>query len=514
MKKVNLPVAVKAKLLELEKNAGRKLSVLKHYKENYYIYSYANVMDESINKQRSITRYVGIIRPDGTFVPPRRKEAIILSNGENLEKDVKRSIEKLRETYKSITVVPMGNKFYIYNTEFPERPGYLGFIEPNGNFLPYDSPSKVTGLLDDTDSKILRCLSMNARMSMKRIASIAHTNVYTVRNRKIALEKMYGIRYMAEVDWHELDYNEYICFVKFEGVIPSAESLRSALSKEPRVQMAALTKGNYDLMIYFVAKNNDDITTALYLLRQGLLKEYKALWYLTPYNNYYGYIPLRDEFFDLVEEDKVWHREKEEPRKPRNKMTYSEYVTLRELNTNGDSEFTEIAGRFHLKPYNIQYAYRALKDKYKFLSRITLTLHNLPLKYNAVLIMKIKDMAAFQDTRKNLMLNVIEEKIPSNKYITEGDISSPYSVIFIAPIFSDNDLAVLRKSITDEVKGIELEDMIVTEVIVGRLCYRLFDNMYSMQYKPLVEKYKLKTYDHMILYDKETSYITGEPTVE
>ncbi|MCL4390963.1 hypothetical protein M1578_02065, partial [Candidatus Marsarchaeota archaeon] len=263
------------------------------------------------------------------------------------------------------------------------------------------------------------------------------------------------------------------------------------------------TKGPYDLVIYLLANDSNDATINIYNLRKGSLKEYKSTWYMGPYNNYYGYVPLRDEFFDIIEETKVWERSSEEPTKPKGKMTVTEYTVLRDMNTNGMSTFSDIAERFKLKPQNVRYAYYALKEKYKYLTRITASLANAEFKYLAMIIMKINNMSAFQDTRKNLMLNVVEEAYPTNKYALEGDISTPDGVIFIAPIYREGNLDMLKNNLLNTVRGITLEDLVVEEILIGRLSYRLFDNMYSMQYKPLVEKYRIKTYKGLINYDTE-----------
>ena len=64
-----------------------------------------------------------------------------------------------------------------------------------------------------------------------------------------------------------------------------------------------------------------------------------------------------------------------------------------------------------------------------------------------------------------------------------------------------------------EARTFKSEEMIMTDVIVGRLCYRLFDNMYSTQYKPLVERYKVKTYRKRVIYDKDLSEKENEEIV-
>ncbi|MEM0144124.1 MAG: hypothetical protein QXL94_09355 [Candidatus Parvarchaeum sp.] len=93
--------------------------------------------------------------------------------------------------------------------------------------------------------------------------------------------------------------------------------------------------------------------------------------------------------------------------------------------------------------------------------------------------------------------------MPSSKYLLEGDIDSPDGVIFFAPIYKEGDMPILIKDLEENVKGIEIKSVIMFETFIGRLCYRLFDNMYSLQYKPLVERYKTKTYKGLINYDKE-----------
>jgi hypothetical protein len=112
------------------------------------------------------------------------------------------------------------------------------------------------------------------------------------------------------------------------------------------------------------------------------------------------------------------------------------------------------------------------------------------------------------------MFNVIEEKYPINKYIFGGDISLPSGFMFIAPVYSEGNLDYLRKDLITNVRGIGIDDLIITQVVVGRLCYRLFDNMYSMQYKPLVEKYKVRTYQGRITYDKEAFEREEELTID
>jgi hypothetical protein len=69
-----------------------------------------------------------------------------------------------------------------------------------------------------------------------------------------------------------------------------------------------------------------------------------------------------------------------------------------------------------------------------------------------------------------------------------GNIESPDGVMYIAPIFKDGDLEAITRDLTNTVEGIELHSLIVSDVIVGELCYRRFDNLYSSQYLSLVKR--------------------------
>ncbi|MEM0144125.1 MAG: hypothetical protein QXL94_09360 [Candidatus Parvarchaeum sp.] len=509
MKREELPEKVRDRLSKIEAELGIRASVLRVYKGFFYAYSYENAISKSTGKSKSIVRYIGKLDANGSFMPVKSKPGKASLQEAAINPSLNAAIEGLRQRYIRIAISKERGAYNIYDVHDAKEPRYICTLDADGREI--ESPGTETeqaeeskqNNLDKIDMTILRCLSMNAKMPLNKIAKLAGTTTASVFYRKRALEKEYEIRYFAEADLYELKYSMYMCFIKFEENVPSAEALRIAFSKEPTVQLVLLTKGDYDVILYMLAKSSNDITNVIFRLRRGMLIDYKAQWYLTTYNDYYGYVPLRDEFFDLIEEEQVWQKSKDEPRKPKDKITYTEYIVLRELNTNGDSEFSEIAERYKLKPQAVQYAYHALKEKYKFITRMTMSMNNLPVKYNAVLFMNIKDMKAFQETRKNLMLNVIEEYVPSSKYLLEGDIELPYGVIFFAPIYKESEFSSLTNDLIDNVKGIEVRNAIITEVVIGRLCYRLFDNMYSMQYKRLVETYKLRTYKGLINYDDE-----------
>ncbi len=509
MKREKLPKPVLQVIEDLEKKYGKGIAATNARNGNFYLYYNTSKTDKGTGRKTRFAKYLGKVSAEGRFEHPRHLDATAVINLDTrMNKEVKETLEKLRKEYTSVGVVFMNNRFNAYNMGLINRPEYIGWIDDDGTFYEHEKTNEDIKVeaegLDKADVAILKCLSMNSRLPISGIANIAGIDVDEARRRKTALEKKFGIRYFPYVDVYKLGYSEYLCFVKFSSTVPNTEDLRKAFSAEPLVQMVGVAKGRYDLLVYMLAKDSFELNNILYRLRNtAVLISYQSEWSAVALRSTYGYIPMRDIFFDMIEKEKVWYKEKEALSKPKEMMTPTEYITLRELNTNGGSKFSEIAERYNLNAQNVRYAYYALKEKYKFITRMTMTMQNLPMRYNEIFLMKITDMNLFQQTRKNLLLNMTEEKYPTNKYCVIGNIFTPSGGFFVLPIYSGVDADALKNNFISNIQGIELEEGIITEVIVGKICYRLYDNVNSTQYKELVEEYKVKEYENKIIYDKE-----------
>lgn len=101
-------------------------------------------------------------------------------------------------------------------------------------------------------------------------------------------------------------------------------------------------------------------------------------------------------------------------------------------------------------------------------------------------MMGIVDNNGFRKTRDRLLIDITEENgMPINKYSVEGNIGNPDGVMFIMPITQNDRLDVFESKFKDRIKGVTLRTLIVTDVLVGSLCYRKFDNAKSRQYRIL-----------------------------
>ena len=290
---------------------------------------------------------------------------------------------------------------------------------------------------------------------------------------------------LSEIDVTKLGYTDYIAFVKFEGDKPSADNIRKATLDESQVQLVLATNGEYDLIIYFLAKDNFDASEFIFNLRyKEHLKTCISQWYFSPIDICYNFIPLRDQFFELMKE-KVWVKSRESQRRLEGQLTIKEYNILRELNRNGVAKFSEMDKKHGLGGEETAYIYEKLIER-GILKRMTVSLQKIPLQYNAVIIMGVVDNNGFRRTRDRLLMDVIEENgTPINKYSVMGNIGNPDGVMFIMPITPNNRLDVFESEFKERIKGVALRTLIVTDVLVGSLCYRKFDNAKSRQYRAL-----------------------------
>ena len=423
---------------------------LKHINGKYYVYSQTTTSDRKTKKIRSISNYLGRINESGAFIKKRASDLDDIKNAREI-------------------IEALGGKVVMPET------------------LKEDIEELYMQKIDPIDRTILTALTMNSMESTASIGTKVGMKASSVHYRIRRLEEKYFIKYTVELDTEKLGYNAYIAFVKFNGSSPSKEIISEALRNRARVQFAAFIKGQYDLMIYFLAEDNSKVANLIYDIRVNSgLKMFPSYWQVTSLKEYYGFMPLRNEFFELLKE-RVWHREKEFIRKTPWQITKSEYAVMKDLNM-GIRNLNEINKRNELKSQSSRYAYMKLRDT-ETIKRPTILMQNIPLKYNAVLIATLTDSNAFIQTRKGLLGHIIKEIDGSitNKYSLEGDTDSPDGAIFISSLLKENDLDMIKKDFNESIKGMELEDMIITDTIIGSLGHRLFDNKYSNQYNAILK---------------------------
>jgi DNA-binding Lrp family transcriptional regulator len=397
---------------------------------------------------------------------------------------------------------------------------YLGRILEDGTFVRAKHRAKVpeleaagpvesAGFKEETASAhetedeiaLLRHLSMNARMPLLELGKKVEMHRGIVYNRVKALEKIFDIRYVPEIDATKLGYMKYLLFIKFKKEIPPKKLLQDIFSAEPRIQFVMLIKGDYDVLAYMLAEDNFRATNTVNTLRLDTpLSGFKAEWHLDIFDETYGMVPLRDKFFELLRE-KIWSRTRDEPRPRDDQLTGNKYKVLRELNRDGSLAFHSIDERCGLNHGTSQYLYRRLKEG-GVIKSTTINMKSLAMKYLAVIMLNIEDGSAYSKTKIEYIKDIVDDSNAfTNRYALVGDLGSVGSMINFLPIFKDGDLEAIEDRLSKGIRGVFLKSFLVSSVIVGSLCYRKFDNRYSRQRDSLVYKYRIRDYEKRDTYE-------------
>ncbi len=421
----------------------------------YYVYKESGTWDKERKKTRVKSEYLGRILDNGTYIKK------IAAYADELDRAKALILEK-------------GGSIV-----WPERKEGEG-----GAKLPEPAPIEAS----EIDTKLLMALSMNARTSFAHSGKLVGLSPSAAYARVKKLEKKYGIRYLAEIGMHKLGFIEFIVFAKFTEQHPSLEELKKTVSDEPKVQFAAMAKGDYDLVMYIFDEKSGTAMDTLWRLRsQSALGAYEATWWLSPISVNYGFVPFRDEFFEKVLKNKIWERSEKTPTLGPNQITQREFDVLRALNMNGARDFSEIDRDSHMSPNTSRYTYYRLKDEKEIIHRITITMEKLPIKYLSILLLRYENGREYLGTRAELLKEVITYGNFINKYAYVGDIGAPESIVLFMPAMEGDELDRTLEEIGRKIKGVKASALMITNVLVGNLCYRRFDNTHSRQQSILAE---------------------------
>ncbi len=432
--------------------------------------------------------------------------------------EVKRAFAELKQRLgKPISLHRISGKYYVYEYSSVRdqrkgktviRTSYLGRLSGEGKFVPKGGllqaeqgedavkpePARVDNKVDKREAIALRNLSMNGRMSMAKLAKRLGMSTTGARHFVKHLEEKYSIRYFAEVDTLKLGYLRYIALVKFEDRIPKVEEIKKAFEDDPHVALVAMIKGVYDMMIIFYLKNNTSLANFIYDWRSSkALPSYTARWFITPLGMASGItIPLRREFVDNIFEkqlDKVGL-----DKTTLTMLTDVERLALKEFMIDGAQDFGDVDKKYGLGLGRSNYAFYKLKEK-GIIERITLTMKPVGLRYNSLFITETNNYKMFVNSREKWLQNMIAIDKPwINKYAYRGDMGIPDSIFCIRPIFENDELHETLEG-TDSIRGTKTQSMIITETVIGCLCYRNFDLTHTKSYERLMKRNKIENDD-------------------
>ncbi len=424
------PEGVKRVFNELKLTLSRPITLHK-ISGNYYVYEYSSARDQKKRKTIVKTVYLGGISEDGKFTP--KKEG-----GQERKQEV-------------------------------------------GTVRPAQTSSKV----DKREAIAIRNLSMNGRMSMAKLAKRLGMSTTGARHFVRRLEEKYNIRYFAEVDTLNLGYLRYVALVKFEKMIPSLQEMKEAFENDSKVAFVAMTKGIYDMMVIFYVEGNTSLADFVYEWRGSkALPDYTARWYITPLSMASGTtLPLRKQFAEEITNKKLANVRENGTKSVI--LTEVERCVLRELIIDGGQSFEVIDKKYGLGLGRSNYAFYKLREK-EVIGRITITLTPPNLKYNSAFIIQTNNYKKFTKSRDEWYKDIIGFDNPLvNKDAFRGDMGIPDSILQIRPIFDEASFNKTAEKLAS-IEGTEIESVIITNIVIGSLCYRNFDPTYTKVYERLL----------------------------
>ena len=120
-------------------------------------------------------------------------------------------------------------------------------------------------------------------------------------------------------------------------------------------------------------------------------------------------------------------------------------------------------------------------------------------RYNIAIIVGIKDNVKFRKTQEKLLMDIIEEGTANiNKYTLVEDINMPDGGLFIAPVLEEGESETIVKELREKIDGITINTLVITEVALGNLAFRKFDNIYSQQFSALVRLFGHKDLEMIV----------------
>ena len=362
-----LPEKIESAVQTIRKEYGHYVQA-KLIRGRYMLFEATSIYDPETKKPRKITRYLGWLTDAGQLIPARHNDMKTKLFNE-VNKDNEQKIKELEESLKIAEKKTAEEGIRRKETEKHER-------------------------------DILRALSMNARITVPELSKITGLSNTAVNYHLRHLEKRYDLKYLLEIDIEKFGYINYIAFVKFKDKRPSYEEMKEQLEKIPYVQVAMTTKGTYDMVLFLVVEATSEARGTLYQLTTDAFSSYNVEWNMTPaYFGGFGFIPLRDRFFEVLKE-KVWTRTKENPRPSRDEITEVEYKVLKAMNDDASDDFTSIDTKIGVENGRSNYAYHQLMKR-GIIKRATITLQNLPTKFDVALILNQTNMGSLNLLGKN-----------------------------------------------------------------------------------------------------------------
>lgn len=429
----------------------------------------------------------------------------------DLPDNIKKTIEALKKSHKHHIEVKISNqRCYIYEStsvwdhdrkKVKKISKYLGRIGGDGVFVggshrvpklenyneKENAEDVVSSYSTNVESQIIKALSMNGRISNANLGKIIGKSTSRTEMYRRNIEKKYGIKYNGIIYPSILGYTRYIALITFLNKKPTMNELNSAFSNESLIQVGLLCTGKYYIILFLLAKNNVELNDLISKLKiHTEFKKYDSEWYIAPRYADYGSIPVRTAFIESLQ-NQIWKRTKINPKPAPNQLTYREYLVTKEIHLNGNVDFSEIDRKYGFDKGASRYVYQKLIKK-GVVHQISISMDKPGIKYSTIFILTILNGEEFGKSRIDILEETIKDLKHVNKYSYVCYIDNPYGIMFIMSVNEEKELKQTEEKLL-KIHGIKLEMLVITNIFIGSLCYRKYDNNYSNQKKILIKEY-------------------------
>ncbi len=371
---------------------------------------------------------------------------------------------------------------------------------------------------------IMRLLSIDGRMSFQRLGDLLGVSKITAYNLFLEVKEQYGLVFVPEININEIwkyeflkmsshkstkkelkeealekleefGFQEYMVFYKFINGMPTDEEINSyinnpgvpeslmkeskvqhyKISKEylPLVQYACRLKGEYDIMLFVLARDYRELD--VFLRRFGTaLGKYTKHCSVNRVRNELGFFPIKRE---AVERFQI-------------SETYKQI--LLGLTDDGRQSIKKIATTMKTKPETLVYGMERL-TRTNLLTRVSYYETKPTNNINALVIMEIIDQLGWSETREKLFMKMVTDSDSNGKhteYLYLSYFDHPNGIVAIMSFANNTDLDSFINFLYNNVKGINVKYYQMTSTINGNLGIRDFDMKYSSHYK-MLERAKL-----------------------
>lgn len=264
--------------------------------------------------------------------------------------------------------------------------------------------------LDNKDNEILRILTENARIPLKKLAKEVGVSREVVNYRIRRLEKR-GIinRYIAKIDMTKFSQNAYSLFLRLTNISQTnLKKLIKFLVNNPLVMWVSTISGEWDVATSFLTRNSSELNNFLISLESITgknLKEYGLLTYIKEIKNTHQDLfpvktqKIKRDFFVMKDFSNKNIELDEIDKNLVILLSQNSKLTNKELSKN--VKLTEEGVRQRIK--NLQKTgvirgFRALVDIYK----LNLELYYVLMKFNRVNEKIEKDLEIFFENNPNV----------------------------------------------------------------------------------------------------------------